>query len=290
MASVRRRARRWSSRPRWMWSASPAPPRSVAGSSRPRARAWPRSASSWAARTRSSSATMPISSWRRTGGPLRLQQRRPALRRGKPDHRVRLRSTTASGSCCSSGSPGSGSDCGDDDDFGPVINEQQLDGDARGREAATQRWRHGAHRREAAHRTGLRRRLLHGAHPARRRGGGRSGSPAPSCSARSHASTACRTSRPPSRSPTTRRIGLTASIHTANIHRAMVFTTRIRSGVAVVNGAHLRQRAAPAVRRSRGLRQRLARSRHRGARRVFRLEDGLHQLRPRRRLSSSTRR
>ena len=30
--------------------------------------------------------------------------------------------------------------------------------------------------------------------------------------------------------------GLTAAIHTADIHRAMVFTTRIRSGVAVVNG------------------------------------------------------
>jgi acyl-CoA reductase-like NAD-dependent aldehyde dehydrogenase len=31
--------------------------------------------------------------------------------------------------------------------------------------------------------------------------------------------------------------GLTASIHTANIHRAMTFLTRVRSGVAVVNGA-----------------------------------------------------
>jgi len=30
--------------------------------------------------------------------------------------------------------------------------------------------------------------------------------------------------------------GLTAAIHTADVHRAMVFTTRIRSGVAVVNG------------------------------------------------------
>jgi aldehyde dehydrogenase (NAD+) len=31
--------------------------------------------------------------------------------------------------------------------------------------------------------------------------------------------------------------GLTASIHTANIHRAMTFLARVRSGVAVVNGA-----------------------------------------------------
>ena len=30
--------------------------------------------------------------------------------------------------------------------------------------------------------------------------------------------------------------GLTAAIHTADVHRAMVFTTRIRAGVAVVNG------------------------------------------------------
>jgi acyl-CoA reductase-like NAD-dependent aldehyde dehydrogenase len=30
--------------------------------------------------------------------------------------------------------------------------------------------------------------------------------------------------------------GLTAAIHTADVHRAMTFTTRIRSGVAVVNG------------------------------------------------------
>ncbi len=30
--------------------------------------------------------------------------------------------------------------------------------------------------------------------------------------------------------------GLTASIHTASMHRAMVFTSRVRSGVAVVNG------------------------------------------------------
>ena len=31
--------------------------------------------------------------------------------------------------------------------------------------------------------------------------------------------------------------GLTASIHTANIDRAMTFISRIQSGVAVVNGA-----------------------------------------------------
>jgi alpha-ketoglutaric semialdehyde dehydrogenase len=31
--------------------------------------------------------------------------------------------------------------------------------------------------------------------------------------------------------------GLTAAIHTANVHRAMTFLTRVRSGVAVVNGA-----------------------------------------------------
>jgi aldehyde dehydrogenase (NAD+) len=31
--------------------------------------------------------------------------------------------------------------------------------------------------------------------------------------------------------------GLTASIHTTNVHRAMTFLSRIRSGVAVVNGA-----------------------------------------------------
>jgi alpha-ketoglutaric semialdehyde dehydrogenase len=31
--------------------------------------------------------------------------------------------------------------------------------------------------------------------------------------------------------------GLTASIHTGSIHRAMAFLNRIRSGVAVVNGA-----------------------------------------------------
>jgi aldehyde dehydrogenase (NAD+) len=31
--------------------------------------------------------------------------------------------------------------------------------------------------------------------------------------------------------------GLTAAIHTTNMHRAMVFTSRIQAGVAVVNGA-----------------------------------------------------
>ena len=31
--------------------------------------------------------------------------------------------------------------------------------------------------------------------------------------------------------------GLTAAIHTANVHRAMTFSTRIQAGVAVVNGA-----------------------------------------------------
>jgi alpha-ketoglutaric semialdehyde dehydrogenase len=31
--------------------------------------------------------------------------------------------------------------------------------------------------------------------------------------------------------------GLTAAIHTANVHRAMTFLTRVRAGVAVVNGA-----------------------------------------------------
>ena len=31
--------------------------------------------------------------------------------------------------------------------------------------------------------------------------------------------------------------GLTAAIHTANVHRAMTFLARMRSGVAVVNGA-----------------------------------------------------
>lgn len=124
---------------------------------------------------------------------------------------------------------------GDEDDFGPVINERQLTGMLAAVEAAT---RAGATLLTGGHRlTGpaydrgfyMAPTLLEGA------GAGDSVSRTElfgpiSCVYRVadfEAAIALANDSP---------YGLTAAIHTADIHRAMVFTTRIRSGVAVVNG------------------------------------------------------
>ena len=82
--------------------------------------------------------------------------------------------------------------------------------------------------------------------------------------------------------------GLTAAIHTANVHRAMTFAVpdplRRRGG----ERRHLRQRAAPAVRRVWAIGHRLARGRDRGAGCVLGVEDGVPQLRPRGRSDAVT--
>jgi acyl-CoA reductase-like NAD-dependent aldehyde dehydrogenase len=124
---------------------------------------------------------------------------------------------------------------GDDDDFGPVINEQQLRSMLAAVEAATRAGATlltGGHRLKGANYDGgfyMAPTLLEGAGP---------GDPVSrtelfgpiSCVYRVagfEAAIALANDSP---------YGLTAAIHTADVHRAMVFTTRIRSGVAVVNG------------------------------------------------------
>ena len=105
---------------------------------RPPGAGWPRSASSWAARTRSWSATTPTSTPAVDAAVLSaFSNAGPALRRGQPDHRVRRRVRPVPRAAAGADRRRSGSGCGDDDDFGPVINEAQLDDMLRrGRQAA----------------------------------------------------------------------------------------------------------------------------------------------------------
>ena len=124
---------------------------------------------------------------------------------------------------------------GDDDDFGPVINERQLAGMLEAVEAAR---RAGAKVLTGGHRlTGpgydggfyVAPTLLEGAGPDDPVSRSELFGPI-SCLYRVsdfESAIALANDSP---------YGLTAAIHTADVHRAMVFTTRIRSGVAVVNG------------------------------------------------------
>jgi aldehyde dehydrogenase (NAD+) len=126
--------------------------------------------------------------------------------------------------------------CGDADDFGPVINEAQL-----GAMAAAV---------EAARGEGVT--VLTGGH--RLTGPGYDGGYFLAPTLLENASPEATISRTELFGPisvlyrvpdfeTALRLahdspyGLTASIHTANVHRAMTFLSRIRAGVAVVNGA-----------------------------------------------------
>ena len=122
-------------------SASPAPPRWAAGSRRPRARGWPRSASSWAARIRSSSATTPISTAppRRPSSPRSATPASAAPPEAGSSCSTPCTTRSASGCCARIAKLRVG--CGDDDDFGPVINERQLYGDAAPRSSAARRRR-----------------------------------------------------------------------------------------------------------------------------------------------------
>ena len=92
------------------------------------------------------------------------------------------------------------------------------------------------------------------------------------------------TSRRRSRSRTTSPYGLTAAIWTSSIHRGQGVRRPDRRRRRPGERADLRLRAARPLRRPARLGHRLARARHRGARRLLRLEDGLRHPRPRRRL------
>jgi acyl-CoA reductase-like NAD-dependent aldehyde dehydrogenase len=126
--------------------------------------------------------------------------------------------------------------CGDDDDFGPVINEAQLDAMC----AAI----------EAARRDGVT--VLTGG--KRLTGTGYGGGYFLEPTLLENAAPESEISRVELFGPISvlyrvpdfeaalrlaqdSPYGLTASIHTTNMHRAMTFIARIRSGVAVVNGA-----------------------------------------------------
>jgi aldehyde dehydrogenase (NAD+) len=125
--------------------------------------------------------------------------------------------------------------CGDDDDFGPVINRQQLDDMC----AAV----------DAARRAGVP--VLAGGRPLT--GAGYDGGYFMAPTLLEHVTGETEISRTELFGPISMlyRVGgfeealalandspygLTASIHTANIHRAMTFLGRVRAGVAVVNG------------------------------------------------------
>lgn len=125
---------------------------------------------------------------------------------------------------------------GDDDDFGPVINQAQLDGMLAGVEAA---------RGDGVT-------VLCGGH--RVTGPGFDGGYFMAPTLLEHAGPDAAISRTELFGPISllyrvagfeealalandSPYGLTASIHTGNVHRAMTFLNRVRSGVAVVNGA-----------------------------------------------------
>ena len=95
----------------------------------------------------------------------------------------------------------------DTDDYGPVINEDQMTNMLGAVATGEGGRRHGDHRRPAADRRGVRRRVLRGAddHRAGRRRTTRS--PAASCSVRSRACIGSRASRRRSRWPTIRPSG-----------------------------------------------------------------------------------
>ncbi len=126
--------------------------------------------------------------------------------------------------------------CSDDDDFGPVINEAQLDGMCAAIETARRagiRVIAGGRRVTGAGYDGgyfLEPTLLEDAAPDADVSRTELFGPISVLYRVSDFDAALRLAHD---SP----YGLTASIHTASIHRAMTFLNRIRSGVAVVNGA-----------------------------------------------------
>ena len=149
-------------------------------------------------------------------------------------------------------------------------------------ERAPRGGRDGARRRRAADRRRARRRLLHGAddHRGRRRSTPRS--PAPSCSARSrtlHRVAGFEEALAAGERLAVRadRGDLDARASTARRSSSRASQPASRRSTAPTYGS----RAAHAVRRRAAVRQRLARGRHRGARRLLRLEDRLHQPRSR---------
>ena len=148
-ASARRRARRWSSRPRWTSSASPAPPRWGATSSRAAGARLAKVCLELGGKNPlivCDDADLDLAANR--GGPLGVQQRRPALRRGQPDHRVRRGLRPLPRPLLRGASPklrvGSGDErrlrAGDQ-------REAAAERCCAAVEAARQRWRHGADRR-----------------------------------------------------------------------------------------------------------------------------------------------
>ena len=126
--------------------------------------------------------------------------------------------------------------CGDDDDFGPVINEGQLHAMCAAIEAARREGvtvLTGGRRLEGAGYDGgyfLEPTLLENAAPEAEISRAELFGPISVLYRVPDFEAALRLAQD---SP----YGLTASIHTASLHRAMTFLARIRSGVAVVNGA-----------------------------------------------------
>ena len=142
---------------------------------------------------------------RRRGRAVGVLQRRPALRGGQPDHRLRRRLRRVHARCCSSARGPSASAPSDDDDFGPVINERQLENmlgaveraKAAGRDAS---WPAASALRPAA--------AYYMAPDADRGRRPTRASPAPSCSGRSPTlHRVARLRRGARGSPTTRRTG-----------------------------------------------------------------------------------
>ena len=131
-------------------------------------------------------------------------------------------------------------------------------------------------------RPGIRRRVLRGADRARERAPEARDLPGRAVRAGDRALPGARL-RGRARLANDSPFGLTAAIHTRNIHRAMTFVSRVRSGVVVVNGATYGSEPHMPFGGLKRIRQRVARGRDRGAGRVLGLEDRVHQVRPRRR-------
>ena len=121
------------------------------------------------------------------------------------------------------------------DDVGPVISEAEHGADPRRGRAARARRALGAARRRAGRRRAAGtspRRSSRASRPTRR-------SRARSSSARSRRSTALRDFDEAVALVNDSPYGLTAAIHTASVHRAMLFAERVAAGVVVVNaGTH----------------------------------------------------
>ncbi len=124
---------------------------------------------------------------------------------------------------------------GDDDDFGPVINERQLNMILAAIEQARRDGATRAGRRTPRHVGNARRRLLHRADAPRERSIRRTTCRRRNCSARWPASTACAISTSALALANDSPYGLTACIHTRNFDRALAFVDRVEAGVVIVN-------------------------------------------------------